>query len=63
MGGEAAGEWMYVCVWLSLFAVHLKLFAILQYNIKSKKKKNPLISQLPASMAGRTYDMFLTNER
>ena len=25
MGGELRGEWIHVCVWLSLFAVHLKL--------------------------------------
>ena len=25
MGGEFGGEWIHVCVWLSLFAVHLKL--------------------------------------
>ena len=24
-GGEFGGEWMHVCVWLSPFAVHLKL--------------------------------------
>ena len=25
MGGESGGEWIHVCVWLSPFAVHLKL--------------------------------------
>ena len=25
MGGESGGEWIYVYVWLSHFAVHLKL--------------------------------------
>ena len=25
MGGEFGGEWIHVCVWLSPFAVHLKL--------------------------------------
>ena len=25
MGGEMGGEWIYVYVWLSSFAVHLKL--------------------------------------
>ena len=39
MGGEFGGEWVHVCVWLSPFAVHLKLSqhcssAILQYKIK-----------------------------
>ena len=48
MRGEIGGEWihtyiyMYVCIWLSPFAVHLKLsqqceLAILQYTIKSFK--------------------------
>ena len=40
MGGEFGGEWIHVYVWLSPFAVHLKLSqhcksAILQYKIKS----------------------------
>ena len=40
MGGEFGGEWLHLYVWLSPFAVHLKLFrcspaAILQYKIKS----------------------------
>ena len=39
MGGEFGGEWIHVCVWLSPFAVHLKLLqhcqlAITQYKIK-----------------------------
>ena len=39
MGGEFGGEWMHVYVWLSPFAVHLKLSqrcssAILQYKIR-----------------------------
>ena len=25
IGGEFGGEWIHVCVWLSPFAVHLKL--------------------------------------
>ena len=25
MGGEFGGEWIHVCVWLSPFAVHLKV--------------------------------------
>ena len=25
MGGESGGEWIHVCVWLSPFAVYLKL--------------------------------------
>ena len=25
MGGEFGGEWIHVCVWLSPFAIHLKL--------------------------------------
>ena len=25
MGGEFGGEWVHVCIWLSPFAVHLKL--------------------------------------
>ena len=25
MGGQYEGEWIHVCVWLSPFAVHLKL--------------------------------------
>ena len=38
MGGEFRGEWIHVSVWLSPFAVHLKLLqhcksAILQYKI------------------------------
>ena len=44
MGGELEGEWIHVHVWLSCFAVHLKLSqpclsAILQYKIKSLKKR------------------------
>ena len=44
MGGEFGGEWMHVYVWLSHFAVQLKLsqhcsLAILQYKIKSLKKR------------------------
>ena len=39
MGGEFGGEWIRVYVWLSPFAVHLKLShcksAISQYKIKS----------------------------
>ena len=40
MGGESGGEWIHVYLWLSPFAVHLKLtqhskLAILQYKIKS----------------------------
>ena len=39
VGGEFGGEWMHVYVWLSPFAVHLKLSqrcssAILQYKIR-----------------------------
>ena len=42
MGGEFGGEWIGVYVWLSPFAVHLKLsqhcsLAILQYKISFKK--------------------------
>ena len=42
-GREFGGEWVHVYVWLSPFAVHLKLSqhcesAILQYKIKSLKK-------------------------
>ena len=38
-GGEFGRKWIHVCVWLSPFAVHLKLskhgqLAILQYKIK-----------------------------
>ena len=25
MGGECGGEWIHVCIWLSPFAVHMKL--------------------------------------
>ena len=44
MGVGFGGEWIHVYVWLSPFAVHLKLsqhckLAICQYKIKSKKKK------------------------
>ena len=45
MGGEFGGEWIHVYVWLSPFAVHLKLStkhylsALVQYKIKSKKIK------------------------
>ena len=44
MGGEFGEEQIHVYVWLSPFAVHLKLSqhcssAIPQYNIKSLKKK------------------------
>ena len=43
LGGEFGGEWIHVYVWLSPFAVHLKLShclsAILQYKIKSLKKE------------------------
>ena len=35
MGGESGGEWIHVYVWLSPFAVHLKL-------PPKKKKKNQL---------------------
>ena len=40
MGGEFGGEWIHVHVWLSPFAVHLKLsqhcpLATLQYKIKN----------------------------
>ena len=40
MGGEFEGEWIHVCVWLSPFAVHLKLskhyyLSVLQYKIKN----------------------------
>ena len=40
MGGEFGGEWIHVYMWLSPFAVHLKLsqhcsLALLQYKIKS----------------------------
>ena len=43
MGGMFRGEWIHVCIWLSPFAVHLKLSqhcqsAILQYNSFKKKK-------------------------
>ena len=45
MGGEFAGEWMHVYVWLSPFAVHLKLpqrCSLISYapiqNKKCKKK-------------------------
>ena len=42
MRGELGGEWMHVYIWLSPFAVHLKLpqsckSAIAQHKIKSKK--------------------------
>ena len=44
-GGEFEGEWIHGYVWLSPFAVHLKLsqhceLAILQYKIKSSGKEN-----------------------
>ena len=42
-GGEFGGKWIHVYVWLSPFAVHLKLLqhcklTILQYKIMSFKK-------------------------
>jgi hypothetical protein len=41
MGGGLWGEWIHVCVWLSPFAIHLKLSQILKaippYKIKSLK--------------------------
>ena len=44
MGGGFGGEWIHVYVWLSHFAIHLKLSqhcqpAILQYKTKSKLDK------------------------
>ena len=44
MGGEFGEEWIHVFAWLSPSAVHSKLLlsslsAILQYKIKSSKKK------------------------
>ena len=44
MGGEFGGEWIHLYVWLSHFAVHLKLLqrcssATLQYKIKCLKNK------------------------
>ena len=44
MGGELGREWIRACVWLSPFAVHLKIsrrccLAILQYEIKRLKNK------------------------
>ena len=40
MGGQFGGEWIHVYVWLTPFAVHLKISqhcssAIVQYKIKS----------------------------
>ena len=42
MGEEVGGEWIHIYVWLSSFAVHLKLSqhgksAIFQYKMKSVK--------------------------
>ena len=44
MGGGFGGEWIHAYVWLNPFAVHPQLWqrcylAIVQYKIKSKKKK------------------------
>ena len=44
IGGEFGGEWIRVYVWLSPFAIYLKLSqhclsAIYQYKIKSLKKR------------------------
>ena len=44
-GGEFEREWIHVYVWLSPFAVHLKIsqhceLAIPQYKIKSLRKEN-----------------------
>ena len=44
MGREFGGEWKHVYVWLSPFAVHLKLlqhcqWTISQYKIESSKEK------------------------
>ena len=50
IGGEFAGEWIHMCIWLGRFAVYLKLsqhcyLAILQYKIKSlnNEKKNAML--------------------
>ena len=46
MEGEFGGEWLHVYVWLSPFAVHLKLFTTLLIgytsiqNVKNIKLKN-----------------------
>ena len=45
MGGEFAGEWMHVYVWLSPFAVHLKLSQhcfLIGYTPIQKKKFNKI---------------------
>ena len=42
MEGEFGGEWLYVCIWLSPFAVHLELFTTLLIgytSIQNKKLK------------------------
>ena len=57
MGGEFGGEWIHVHVWLSPFAVHLKLsqhcpLAILQYKIKIKFRdfpSGPVIKKVPCN--------------
>ena len=50
MGKEFGGEWIHVYVWLSPFAVYLKLSqhcysAILQYKIKNLKEKKRYIDK------------------
>ena len=51
-GRKFGGEWIHVYVWLSPFAVHLKLsqhcqLATLQYKIKSYLKKLLLFLKVP----------------
>ena len=38
MGGELGGEWIHVYVWLSPFAVCLKLSLLISYTLMQKKK-------------------------
>ena len=66
MEGEVGVEWMHVCIWLSAFALHLKLpqhcsLAILQYKIKKKifliKKKKTHAASLIVIILGRVRNV------
>ena len=50
MGGEFGGEWVHVYVWLSPFAVHLKLSQrclLIGYTpMQSKKLKKPVMEDI-----------------
>ena len=64
MAGETGGEWIHVYVWLSLFAVHLKLSqhcqsAIPQYKIKIfLKESRPHIISIKKEGGSYTEDLW-----